>query len=590
MSDLLDCDLVMKGGITSGVVYPGAIVELSTRYRFRSIGGASAGAIAATLTAAAEYARQCGKPSGGFAELEALAGEIARPGFIERLFQPTEAARPAFAALLRLVTDRRPGPGRFLELLRRMLLGQGPVLITAVLGSALWLGFGAVAAAALVADGLSGLETAALTLLALVFLPGLGALWAVATAGALAASARRLNQAMKANGLGVCPGTTQAGYDSPALTDWLYEKIQRCAGLPLEEPLTFRRLEQDPGEDGEIELRLITTDLSYARPVDLPLDVAPTATSYLFDPVELGELFPQEVVRHMVEHSWGTDLRRPGASERRFRYMPLKELPVLVAARLSLSFPLLLSTVPLYSRHERLPEIVEHRFSDGGISSNFPIHFFDSLLPGRPTFGLDLQPYPGPAHEAMLADEPYVLLSRAPRLPRWSAVDGVGGFVRQMLDAARNWRDTMQSELPGFRDRICQVRLREDEGGLNLNMRPQAVEALVERGRAAGRAVLGGFDWRQHRLTRYRTLMQTMQHGLTEVAKPHVYETFRPELVGCDFGGLEYAPPDPGWCSSALHGTDGLVALTGGWGEGQAIDFDAGAPQPAPTLRITPRV
>ena len=29
-----ECDLIMKGGITSGVVFPRAITELATRYRF----------------------------------------------------------------------------------------------------------------------------------------------------------------------------------------------------------------------------------------------------------------------------------------------------------------------------------------------------------------------------------------------------------------------------------------------------------------------------------------------------------------------------------------------------------------------------
>jgi hypothetical protein len=36
----------MKGGITSGVVYPLAIVEIAKAFRLRSIGGTSAGAIA----------------------------------------------------------------------------------------------------------------------------------------------------------------------------------------------------------------------------------------------------------------------------------------------------------------------------------------------------------------------------------------------------------------------------------------------------------------------------------------------------------------------------------------------------------------
>src|SRR6516164_9031534 len=55
------CDLVMKGGVTSGVVYPRAITTLSREYQFSSIGGTSAGAIAAAVTAAAEYARANGK-------------------------------------------------------------------------------------------------------------------------------------------------------------------------------------------------------------------------------------------------------------------------------------------------------------------------------------------------------------------------------------------------------------------------------------------------------------------------------------------------------------------------------------------------
>ena len=60
-----DCDLVMKGGITSGIVYPLAACELARQYRFRSIGGSSAGAIGAVLVAAAEH----GRASGGFRKL-----------------------------------------------------------------------------------------------------------------------------------------------------------------------------------------------------------------------------------------------------------------------------------------------------------------------------------------------------------------------------------------------------------------------------------------------------------------------------------------------------------------------------------------
>ena len=51
------CDIVMKGGITSGLIYPRAVAELAEVYRFKNIGGTSTGAIAAALTAAAEYRR-----------------------------------------------------------------------------------------------------------------------------------------------------------------------------------------------------------------------------------------------------------------------------------------------------------------------------------------------------------------------------------------------------------------------------------------------------------------------------------------------------------------------------------------------------
>jgi hypothetical protein len=81
------CDMVMKGGITSGVVYPTAICELAGQYQFRNIGGASAGAIAAAAAAAAEFGRQNGV-SDSFAQLGKLPSEFGSPGFLPGLFTP----------------------------------------------------------------------------------------------------------------------------------------------------------------------------------------------------------------------------------------------------------------------------------------------------------------------------------------------------------------------------------------------------------------------------------------------------------------------------------------------------------------------
>ena len=62
------CDLVLTGGVTDGVIYPWAILELARAYRFKNIGGTSVGALAAAVTAAAEFARRQGFLS-GFNEL-----------------------------------------------------------------------------------------------------------------------------------------------------------------------------------------------------------------------------------------------------------------------------------------------------------------------------------------------------------------------------------------------------------------------------------------------------------------------------------------------------------------------------------------
>src|SRR3954451_23812360 len=102
----LACDIVMKGGITSGLVYPGAIAELAARYRFRAIGGTSAGAIPPAVVAAAGARRRPGRadPPGGFPRAQELPDALAveHDGDLQllRLFQPD----PQTAGLFRVMT------------------------------------------------------------------------------------------------------------------------------------------------------------------------------------------------------------------------------------------------------------------------------------------------------------------------------------------------------------------------------------------------------------------------------------------------------------------------------------------------------
>lgn len=258
--------------------------------------------------------------------------------------------------------------------------------------------------------------------------------------------------------------------------------------------------------------------------------------------------------------------------------------------------------------------MLQHWFSDGGISSNFPIHFFDSLFPGRPTFGLDFQPYPGDAalpglHRARnrRARED-VHMPRTPtedRLPRWSSVSSMTGFLRQIVDAFENWRDTMQSELPGFRDRICEIYLGKGEGGINLNMPDATVRALMQKGQKAGQEILSVFDqdhWDQHRFTRYLTLMQMLQMRLHPAGDR--FGDFAPALEG----GAPDVPcyrecHDPAWRKEAAAASRKLFDMAHSWGADGGVDFYQDRicaehpeqcrhcePVPTATMRIVPNV
>ena len=103
------CDLVMKGGITSGVIYPRAVCQLAVTRRLHQVGGTSAGAIAAAAAAAAEYARDAGagpggSPEVGYPRLAKLPHNLAKPtGRQTQLFHLFQPQRRT-AALYRLAS------------------------------------------------------------------------------------------------------------------------------------------------------------------------------------------------------------------------------------------------------------------------------------------------------------------------------------------------------------------------------------------------------------------------------------------------------------------------------------------------------
>ena len=128
----------MKGGLTSGVVYPALLSELRQKYRFRSIGGSSAGAIAAALTAAAELGRITER--GGFENLATVTDELKRKDFLLDFFQPNQESKPLMELGLKLLRrkKRRMGPGTDILTTCGVLLSLSRLIQQMLLGS--WLG------------------------------------------------------------------------------------------------------------------------------------------------------------------------------------------------------------------------------------------------------------------------------------------------------------------------------------------------------------------------------------------------------------------------------------------------------------------
>ncbi|AHI00164.1 patatin-like phospholipase family protein [Kutzneria albida] len=553
-----ECDLVMQGGITSGVAYPAAVIELHKHFRFRSIGGASAGAMAAAVTAAAEYARD----SGGFQRLEALRAELRTPGLIAGLFRPTRDAAPLFRILLGAQakhTDGAKAMTYLWGLVRWLFL---PALLSGA--AAFGLGVVLVHSAGGTLGGLGVLGW-------VVFSFGVLVTAALGLVVALGWSVRGLVKRMPANNFGMVPGAKQRPADADALTDWLHKKIQHIAGRAEDDPLTFEDL-----LSRGVDLQLMTTDVTGGRPVRMP-NGSHSGVEYLFSVDELRPLVPKPVLDFLARTC---PVRYPEAGQ--LRALPGGGMPVLLAARISLAFPVMLSAVPLWTVKEQ--GVARHWFADGGISSNFPIQFFDAWLPTRPTFGL----YFGAPIPPTGRPEP----QRPQRLPDPTKVVG---YLHSILLAGMNWHDTLQAQLPGFRDRVVPIPLSDGEGGFNLTMPPDMIADVDAKGAAAGRQ-LAAFDFHRHWLDRYALTMRMVQRNLS---RPHDGRVSFREAYTEQYGRW-FAEGAPGtelpegvtavWCGEAAEATSGLLASSCAWLPSGESFVDGQDPLPPMTMRITPDV
>ncbi len=408
------------------------------------------------------------------------------------------------------------------------------------------------------------------------------------------------------------------------------------------QPLTFGDLHQAPRYLGEpaaeqaISLKMITTCISHTEPRTLPF----SAAHFWFVREEFAQLFPLSVVDWLVaqagapEHIDGRDY---------YRLVDGDRLPVVVATRMSLSFPLLISAVPLHApaRRERRcepaveastrreegtvaesmegltsggqncgPAITAFRvcwFSDGGISSNFPIHLFDAALPRWPTFGINLV-YPRHADAVSLLDKGEDPIKQAVFLPTenrqgWQrsyhsiaqplAAAEMSGFLFSIVSTMQNWRDVLQARAPGYRDRIVHVSLHGDEGGMNLDMPQDVLGRIAAKGSVAGERFCG-FSFQNHYWIRWRNLASAYQRYTLEVAR-----TDDPDqrVAAWTDAYQTVALGEPSPPSYRLTSEDKrresqrlwrhMVEQGQHW-EDLGPDLTEGAPRPLPQMKVTP--
>jgi predicted acylesterase/phospholipase RssA len=685
----LECDLVMKGGITSGIIYPPLVLTLKGNYHFRSVGGTSAGAIAAAATAAAEFGRE----KGGFKKLEELNRDLGKDTFLRDLFQPSHATSPLMEVIF-AITDSQGKQAKGTRP-KRHLLNNLLKIVPAVdakldrpnspyaKGTGMGFIYGFV-----LALSISSLALAVLLLRSLLtgeasywwlsFVPLLALLGPFGTIGSklggLVSSAvdlyAILMRRVPENLFGICTGLADESAQpnaKAALTGWLHERLDDMAfvkGRKLDEhsnilkPLTFgdlRLKELDdqlvcayPREDN-ITLRMVTCNLSQNQPYIIPFK----DHLFIYKEVEFRKLFPKEVVEYMIAKPAS---RLPYTLPPGHYFLPEPDdLPVIIATRMSLSFPLLLSAVPLYTikpnkivtdnkKQVTLDEtdLQINWFSDGGIASNFPIHFFDSWLPTRPTFGVNLTSLPKEgftvgtskrtltneytsvvakptseqcaevtgetASESIDSDLIYLPAANALPATEWiplsdksptndQEIPSLLKFLWSIFTTAQNYRDNSQAMLPSYRERVVQIRLSEDEGGLNLAMPEPTIQRVMKKGESAGKVLLNNFNFEVHQWVRLRVLMKQMEASLKKIRKVTA-EKFRDEMppkFNYDLllarqlaENFPYKCDDP-WNARALARLSEVNELMSKWTDSDLFAQEP-HPLPEPVLRVTPEL
>jgi hypothetical protein len=428
------------------------------------------------------------------------------------------------------------------------------------------------------------------------------------------------------------------GKGEPALTEWLHDVLQNLSGKVLAEPLTFKDLWESPRYKDEpktpkaLSLQMITTSVSHHEPRTVPFENG----RFWFRRDVFAKLFPADVVAWLVKRG-GVPIKCDGGEF--YELVHGGDLPVLVGMRMSLSFPLLISAVPLYEpanwetgevseasgtttgdeeEDPRERSVLDSTdslasggrragstitgfrvcwFSDGGISSNFPVHLFDAPLPVWPTFAINLVypgPNDGPLPEIALPTSNNAGWQRTYQsIAKPIAAAEIASFLFGIIGTMQNWRDLLLARAPGQRDRIVAVPLASYEGGINLNMPQEILSSISKKGTQAG-AAFAGFSFDNHYWIRWRNLASALQRYTVQIAESAASQPPIPPYVDSYATARTGTPPPPSYSFGSKKRQKAAEALLahmevqGGQWKNSGPDLTVRAPRPLPQMQIAP--
>ncbi|MFM2075107.1 MAG: hypothetical protein RJB34_1412 [Pseudomonadota bacterium] len=409
----------------------------------------------------------------------------------------------------------------------------------------------------------------------------------------------------KLQGFGFCSGMRSDNSPNQGITEWLHQGIQDMSGMSYCSPLTFEDLWRAPcgpkdadGKPNErsIDLFTITTCISQGRAYKLPC-MDPSARLF-FRLSEFKKLFPADVIAHLrrvslhvdvatdpllvhyskrdaylrkgthrytleettdllarLQKNRGTVIEQLRQAEEGhihpdpdIRELPGAALPIVVAARMSLSVPILFQAVPLlgFDLQGLAEDMTLQRlwFTDGGLISNFPIHVFDQALPRWPTFGVQVEEEGRrrssssqqmnsfvPYFPEMDATDRMVLVSKfwsgfnePGSRPSWA---GAVQFLAGLLNVMLGGEDQSHVRLPNVRNRVLHIYTNGAIGNsFNIKVKPKQMMVVNERSIEGGlnlvRAYLSEIDaykmppslWEDHRWVRLQILIDNLREHL----------------------------------------------------------------------------